>query len=329
MVRVKYRDAIREAIAEEMRKDPDVIVIGEEVARGYEGCFNVTKGLYDEFGANRVIDTPISEASIIGTAIGASMLNMKTIAEIMFEDFITVCFDGVVNQAAKLRVISGGQFNLNMVIRTPGGAGGLGVQHSQCLEAVFMHFPGLYIAIPSNAYDAKGLLKTAINYGDPVLFFEHQKLYNTESEIPGEEYSIPFGKGNIMVEGEDLTIAAFSYMANVAVDVCKELKTNYNMSVELIDPRTLVPLDIEMIANSVKKTGKLIVIEEGVLRSGVGSEISARITESCFDSLDCPVKRIASKNFLIPLTPLMEKDIVPNKDSIMKQILQFLDLAPV
>ena len=192
-------------------------MIGEEIRQGYQGCFGVTKGLCDEFGPDRMIDAPIAEASIIGAALGASMLGLKTIAEIMFEDFITVCFDGIVNQAAKLRTISGGQYIANMVIRAPGGAGGLGVQHSQCLESVFMHFPGLYIAMPSNAYDAKGLLKTAINYGNPVLFFEHQRLYNLESEVPDDDYSIEFGKANIIKEGTDLTVVAFSYMAKSCI----------------------------------------------------------------------------------------------------------------
>jgi len=209
MPRIKYRDAIRNTIIEELRKDDDLILIGEDIREGYQGCFGVTTGLCDEFSPERIIDTPISEASIIGTAIGASMLGLKTIAEIMFEDFITVCFDGIVNQAAKLRVLSGGQYNLNMVIRTPGGAGGLGVQHSQCLESIFMHFPGIYIAIPSDAHDAKGLLKTAITYGDPVLFFEHQRLYNLVSEVPEKDYKIEFALDDINTPENDRRYAVF------------------------------------------------------------------------------------------------------------------------
>ncbi|MCL4415532.1 MAG: alpha-ketoacid dehydrogenase subunit beta [Actinobacteria bacterium] len=325
-MKIKYRDALNQAISEEMRKDKNLVILGEDIACGYEGCFGVTAGLFNEFGGERVVDTPISEAGIIGTAIGASMLGMKTIAEIMFEDFITVCFDGIVNQAAKLRIISGNQYNLNMVVRTPGGAGGLGAQHSQCLESIFMHFPGLYIAIPSNAYDAKGLLKTAINLGDPVIFFEHQKLYNTEYEVPQEEYYLPFGKANLIKEGKDLSIVSFSNMVNTALEAIREIENMHGISIELIDPRTLVPFDYEMLTNSVRKTNKLIIIEEGVLRSGTGSEISAEINERCFDYLDYPVKRIASKNFLIPLNPVMEKNVIPGKERIIKEILEFLSL---
>ncbi len=326
MTNLKYRDAIRITIEEELRQDKDLVLIGEDIREGYQGCFGVTKGLYKEFGSDRIIDFPISEASIIGAAMGASMLGLKTIAEIMFEDFITVCFDGIVNQAAKLKVISGDQFSLNMVIRTPGGAGGLGVQHSQCLESIFMHFPGLYIAIPSNAYDAKGLLKTAINYGNPVLFFEHQRLYNMESEVPQEDYKIEFGRANLVKEGKDLTIVAFSYMANVSKEAILKVEKEYNVSIELIDPRTLVPMDYELIIESVKKTGRLMIVEEGVLRAGVGSEITAEIQESCFDFLDSPIKRIGSKNYLIPLTPVMAKTIVPDSELVLKEIKSILSL---
>jgi pyruvate dehydrogenase E1 component beta subunit len=326
MSKLKYRDAIRKVIADELRKDPDLLLIGEELREGYQGCFGVTKGLCDEFDSDRIIDTPISEASIIGAAMGASMLGLKTIAEIMFEDFITVCFDGIVNQAAKLRVLSGGQYTLNMVIRTPGGAGGLGVQHSQCLESIFMHFPGLYIAVPSNAHDASGLLRTAITYGSPVLFFEHQRLYNMEDDVPDIDYSIEFGKANVIKQGKDLTVVAFSYMARVAVDAISFIEKEYGLSIELVDPRTLVPLDYETVINSVKKTGKLVIIEEGVLRSGVGSEIVAEIQYRCFDYLDAPVKRIASKNYLIPLNPVMLKGIVPDKESVTKEIIDYLGI---
>lgn len=326
MTNLKYRDAIRITIEEELRRDKDLILIGEDIREGYQGCFGVTKGLYKEFDSDRIIDFPISEASIIGAAMGASMLGLKTIAEIMFEDFIAVCFDGIVNQAAKLKVISGGQFSLNMVVRTPGGAGGLGVQHSQCLESIFMHFPGLYIAIPSNAYDAKGLLKTAINYGDPVLFFEHQRLYNMESEVPEEDYKIEFGKANLVKKGKDLTIVAFSYMANVSKDAILKVEKEYNVSIELIDPRTLVPMDYALIIESVKKTGRLMVVEEGVLRAGVGSEIAAEIQESCFDYLDSPIKRIGSKNYLIPLTPTMAKSIIPDSELVQNEIKSILSL---
>jgi len=326
MKKVKYKDAIREAMMEEMAKDPDIILVGEDIAKGYEGCFGVTKGLCQVFGEERIIDMPICEASVIGCALGAAQLGIKVIAEVMFEDFITVCFDGIVNQAAKLKTLSGGQYNASVVIRAPGGSAGYGAQHSQCLESIFMHVPGLYIAIPSNAYDAKGLMKTAINFGGPVLFFEHQKLYNTEAEIPDDEYTIPFGKGNVLNTGKDVTVVAFSYMALLALDACKSLESSYGVSIEVIDPRTLVPLDFEMISASVKKTGRLVTVEEGVLRGGVGSELVARIGEECFDYLDAPTKRIASLNFQIPISPLMEKAVIPNKDSIISEIAAYLNL---
>ena len=326
MPRIKYRDSIRSTIIEELRKDSDLILVGEDIREGYQGCFGVTTGLCEEFSSERIIDTPVSEASIIGTAMGASMLGLKTIAEIMFEDFITVCFDGIVNQAAKLRVLSGGQYNLNMVIRTPGGAGGLGIQHSQCLESIFMHFPGIYIAIPSDAYDAKGLLKTAITYGDPVLFFENQRLYNLESEVPEQDYSIEFGRANIIKEGGDLTVVSFSYMARVAENAINEIESIYGVSIELIDPRTLVPMDYSSIIESVKKTSRLMIVEEGVLRAGVGSEIAAEIQEKCFDFLDAPVVRIASRNYMIPLSPAMAQDIVPDADLVCEGIKNLLSL---
>ncbi len=327
MAKLKYRDAIKNTIVEELRKDKDLILIGEDIREGYQGCFGVTKGLCEEFDSTRLIDTPISEASIIGAALGAAQMGLKTIAEIMFEDFITVCFDGIVNQAAKLKIISGGQYNLNMVIRTAGGAGGLGVQHSQCLESIFMHIPGLYIAMPSNSYDARGLLKTAIDFGDPVLFFEHQRLYNMESEVPEGEYKIEFGKANIVREGSDLTIVAFSYMARVVEKVITELENKYKVNIELIDPRTLVPMDYASIIDSVKKTGRLIIVEEGVLRAGVGSEIAAEIQEKCFDYLDAPIKRVASKNYLIPLNPVMAGSILPGEAVIGEEIKRALSIG--
>jgi len=326
MRKVKYKDSIREAMMEEMAKDTNIVLVGEDIAKGYKGCFGVTKGICETFGEKRIIDMPICEASVIGCALGASQLGIKVIAEIMFEDFITVCFDGIVNQAAKLKTLSGGQYNSTIVIRTPGGSAGFGAQHSQCLESIFMHVPGLYIALPSNAYDAKGLMKTAINFGEPVLFFEHQKLYNTESDIPDEDYSIPFGSANIINEGKDVTVVAFSYMALLAMDACRDLESDYGVSIELIDPRTLVPLDFDTIAKSVKKTGRLVTVEEGVLRGGAGSEIVARVEEECFDFLDAPAKRIAALNFPVPISPLMEKAVVPNKDRIIKEISEYLGL---
>lgn len=322
MKSIRYSEALKEAIREEMIKDEGVIMIGEEIGQGYRGCFAVSTGLYEEFGPDRIIDTPIAENSIMGMGIGASLMGMKPIVEIMFSDFVSVCFDGVLNQISKIKFMSGGQFpELNFVLRLPGGAGnGTGPHHSQCLESIFMSIPGLSIAVPSNPYDAKGLLKTAINYGNPVIFFEHKKLYKLEGEVPEEEYSIPFGKGAVVREGKDLTIVATSYMVKVAEEVADEMKDSSGIDIEIIDPRTLVPLDIEIIGNSVKKTSKLLVLEEGNERSGVAAEISYHINEKFLDYLDYPVKRVGSRNSTIPMTPKLEKAIIPDKERVIEEI---------
>ncbi len=322
---ITYSEALREAMQEEMKKDKNVILIGEDVGEGYKGCFGVSKGLIEEFGPGQIIDTPISENSILGAGIGAALMGMKPIVEMMFSDFIAVCFDGIINQAAKVRFMSGGQYNLNLVIRLPGGSGGgTGPHHSQCLESIFLSIPGIKIAVPSNAYDAKGLLKTAISYGDPVLFFEHKKLYKQKSGVPEEEYTIPFGEGRVVKEGKDLTVVATSYMVNIASEAAEELKEKEDLEIEIIDPRTLVPLDLDIIKKSVKKTSKLITLEEGPLRGGIGAEITSLINESCFDYLDYPIKRIASKNIPIPMSGPMEEEVIPNTKSVKKEILDFL-----
>ena len=324
---IKYSDALREALREEMIKDENVILIGEEVGQGYRGCFGVSTGLYEEFGPDRIIDTPISENSIMGLGIGTALMGMKPIVEIMFSDFVAVCFDGVLNQVSKIKFMSGDQFNLNFVLRLPGGAGnGTGPHHSQCLESIFMSIPGLNIAVPSNAYDAKGLLKTSINHGNPVIFFEHKKLYKIEGEVPEKEYPIPFGKGVVVREGKDLTIVAISYMVKLAEEVADEMKESQGIEIEIIDPRTLVPLDIGIIGDSVKKTSKLLVLEEGNERSGVAAEISYRVNEEYSDYIDYPIKRIGSKNSPIPMIPNLEKSIIPTKDSVISEIRKYFEI---
>ncbi|MHB1347443.1 MAG: alpha-ketoacid dehydrogenase subunit beta, partial [Candidatus Humimicrobiaceae bacterium] len=318
---ITYAEAIREAMREEMKKDKNVFLVGEDIGQGYRGCFAVSTGLFEEFGSSQIIDTPISENSILGCGIGASLLGMKPIVEMMFEDFISVAFDGVFNQAAKIRLMSADQYKLNLVIRLPGGSkNGTGPQHSQCLESIFMAIPGIKLVCPSNAYDAKGLLKEAINHSDPVIFFEHKKLYPLKCEVPQDEYTIPFGKAKIVREGKDITIIAISYMVNVCQKAADILKEKYNFEAEIIDPRTLVPLDIESIGKSVKKTNNAVIVEEGPKRNGVGSEISSIIMENFFDYLDFPVKRIASKNSIIPMSPLLEKAVIPDTDSVVNEI---------
>ncbi|MEI7616941.1 MAG: alpha-ketoacid dehydrogenase subunit beta, partial [Actinomycetota bacterium] len=322
-----YGGAIKEALREEMAKDKNVFLVGEDVGQGYRGCFAVSTGLYEEFGPTQVIDTPISENTILGCGIGTALLGMKPVVEMMFEDFISVTFDGILNQAAKVRMMSANQYNLNLVIRLPGGSKtGTGPQHSQCLESVFMSIPGIKIVCPATPYDAKGLLKEAINHGDPVLFFEHKKLYSTKGIVPEEEYKIPFGKARIAREGKDLTVIAISYMNNLALEAADELKAKHNIELEIIDPRTLVPFDLETVGRSLKKTNKAVIIEEGVKRDGVGAEISSLIMENFFDYLDFPVKRIASKNSFIPMSPNLEKAVIPNKESIIREIEELLIL---
>jgi pyruvate/2-oxoglutarate/acetoin dehydrogenase E1 component len=321
MREITYSEALREAIRQTMLKDKNVIMLGEEIGQGYAGVFGVSRGLYDEFGPKRIIDTPIAENTIMGAAIGTSMLGMKPVVEIMFADFISVCFDGVLNQAAKIRFMSNNQYSLNLVIRLPGGEGaGTGPHHSQCLESLFMTVPGLKIANPSNAYDAKGLLATAINTDDPVLFFEHKKLYKTKCDVPEEEYCIPFGTGRVARQGADVTIVALSYMVTVASQAAEDLKEKYGIDAEVIDPRTLVPLDIDTIAESVKKTSRLVVLEETYLRGGIGSEIGSIISERYMDFLDCPIKKIASKNVAIPMPASLASEVIPGKDRVVKEI---------
>jgi pyruvate/2-oxoglutarate/acetoin dehydrogenase E1 component len=303
-----------------MIKDKNVLLIGEDVGRGYGGVFGVSHGLYEEFGETQVIDTAIAENTILGSGIGTAIMGMKPIVEMMFEDFVAVCFDGILNSAAKLKFMSGDQYSLNLVVRLPGGSGGFGPQHSQCLENIFICIPGIKIVIPSNAYDAKGLLKTCINLGEPVLFFEHKKFYKTKMEVTEEEYSIPLGKGRIIREGKDITLVAISYMVIVAQEAAEELYDNYGIDVEIIDPRTLVPLDVEMIANSVKKTSRLVTLEESVLRGGIGAEITSVICEKYMDYLDMPIKKIASKNTHIAMTASLENAVVPNKNRVVQEI---------
>ncbi|MBM3705993.1 MAG: alpha-ketoacid dehydrogenase subunit beta [Actinobacteria bacterium] len=322
MREISYAEALREAIIEEMQKDKNVIMIGEEIGQGYAGVFGVSKGLYDMFGPDRIIDTPIAENTIMGAGIGTALMGMKPIVEMMFSDFVAVCFDGILNQAAKMKFMTADQYNLNLVIRLPGGEGsGTGPHHSQCLESLFMTIPGIKIVNPSNPYDAKGLLKTCINLGEPVLFFEHKKLYKVKSEVPEEEYRIPLGRGKIVREGKDLTLVALSYMVSVASAVSEDIKEKYGIDIEIIDPRTLVPLDVEIIANSIKKTSRLAILEETYTRGGIGSEIGSIICEKYMDYLDAPIKKIASRNVPIPMPASLSAEVIPGKERVVKEII--------
>jgi len=320
MRKITYKEALREALREEMRRDATVFLLGEDIGRYWGGAFKVTKGLVEEFGDERVRDTPISESAIIGAAVGAAITGTRPVAEIMFGDLTALAMDQIANQAAKIHYMFGGQVNVPLVIRTPFGAGvNIAAHHSQSLEAWFMHVPGLYVAVPSTPYDAKGLLKTAIRGSNPVFFCEHKLLYPMEGEVPEEEYTVPFGVADVKREGSDVTIVATLYMVHKALNAAKELETE-GISVEVVDPRTLAPLDKQTIINSVKKTGRLVVVSEDCKTAGVSAEIAAVVAEEAIDYLDAPIKRVAEPDTPIPFSPPLEQYVIPNEKSIIKAV---------
>jgi len=314
---LQYRDAIREALREELLRDPAVVLIGEEMIDPWGGTFGVTKGLSTEFGEERIRNTPISEAAIIGCAVGAALAGMRPVAEIMFLDFIATGMDQVVNQAAKLRYMSGGQVNVPMVIRAAGGSGrASAAQHSQSLEAWFIHVPGIKVVMPSTPYDAKGLLKTAIRDPDPVLFIEHKMMYNNKGPVPEEEYLIPLGVADIKRAGRDVTVVATSRMAPRVLAVAERLAATGGPDIEVIDPRTLVPLDRATILASVRKTHRLVIVHEAVERGGFGAELASIIGAEAFTYLDAPIQRVAAFNTPVPFAPDLEDFLVPDEARI-------------
>jgi pyruvate/2-oxoglutarate/acetoin dehydrogenase E1 component len=317
---VTYRDALREALVEEMQRDESVFILGEDVGRYWEGAFKVTKGLAETFGEERVRDTPISESAIVGAAVGAAITGMRPIAEIMFGDLTTLAMDQIVNQAAKIHYMFGGQVSVPLVIRTPFGGGvNIAAHHSQSLEAWFMHAPGLLVVAPSTPYDAKGLLKTAIRNDNPVFFCEHKLLYPIKGAIPEETYTVPLGSARVAKEGTDITIIATMFMVHEAINAADMLKKE-GVNAEVIDPRTLVPLDTDAIVTSVRKTGRAIVVCEGCKTAGVGAEIAAMIAEEAIDYLDAPLTRVAAADTPIPFSPPLEKAVLPNRDTIIKAV---------
>lgn len=319
MREIEYREAIREAVIEEMDKDKSVFLIGEDIGV-YGGAFRAYKGLLEKYGPERVINTPISEIGIIGAGVGAALTGQRPITEIMFIDFTTLAMDQIVNQAAKIRYMTGDSLNVPMVIRTQGGAGrGVAAQHSQSLEAWFYHIPGLKVVMPATSYDVKGLLKTAIRDDNPVVFLEHKMIYLIKGEVPEEEYTIPFGEADIKREGSDITIVAYSNMLFKSLEAAKELEKE-GISCEVVDPRTLVPLDIDTIIDSVKKTGRLVVVTEACKRGSIASDISAKVTENAFDWLDAPVKIVAGLNTPIPYNSNLEQASIPHKKDIVAAV---------
>ena len=310
-----YGEAIREAMSIRMREDPTVVLFGEDVG-AFGGCFGVSAGMFDEFGPERVRDTPISEGAIIGCAVGSAATGLRPIAELMFNDFLTVGMDQLVNQAAKMRYMFGGNISLPMVVRLPAGAGtGGAAQHSQSLEAWLSHVPGLKVVYPSNAQDALGLMLTSIDDHNPVMFFENKTLYGVKSEVTSFD-PIPLGKGRIALEGEDLTIVTYGRQVFTALNAAKELAAD-GIKAEVIDIRTLFPLDKDIIHESLEKTNKVIVITEETKRGGYGGEISATIGEEMFDLLDAPVARLGALDTPVPFAPNLEQYYMPNERDIV------------
>jgi pyruvate dehydrogenase E1 component beta subunit len=327
MREITYAQALNEAMSEEMRRDDSVIFMGEDIGI-YGGAFGVSRGMFEEFGEKRVMDTPISELAITGTAAGAAMTGLRPIVEIMFSDFMTLAMEQLVNQAAKNRFQFGGQGSVPMVLRAPGGSGtGAAEQHSQSLEAWVAHVPGLKVVIPSTAYDAKGLLKAAIRDNNPVVFLEQKLLYRTKGPVPeaDEDYIVPLGKADTKREGKDLTIITYGRMVPRCLDVAQELAKNNEADIEVIDIRTLVPLDKQALVDSARKTGRVLVVHEACQTGGFGGELVSTIVESdAFFYLDAPVKRLGGLDVPIPYNPQLEAQVVPTEEKITAAVRELL-----
>ncbi|MFN2128000.1 MAG: alpha-ketoacid dehydrogenase subunit beta [Anaerolineales bacterium] len=320
MPEMTYAEAIRSALREEMHRDERVFLFGEDIGR-YGGAFGVTFGLLDEFGPERVKETPISEAAIVGAATGAALVGMRPVAELMFMDFILLTMEQLVNQAAKVRFMFGGKAKVPMVIRMPGGSGtGAAAQHSQSLESLLIHIPGIYVVNPSSPYDAKGLLLSSIRDPNPVCFVEHKLLYKSKGDVPEEEYTIPIGLADVKRKGSDITVVAGNIMVPRTLSVAEKLAEE-GIDVEVIDPRTLRPLDVDTIANSVAKTGKLLVVHEACQTGGWAGEVIASISSSpAFDYLDAPMRRLAGADVPIPYNRNLENAAVPQEEDIEREI---------
>ena len=324
MREITCANAINEALRECMEADDRVVLLGEDIG-SYGGIFQVTAGLLDEFGPERVIDTPISEAGFVGASVGAALTGMRPVVEIMFIDFTTVCMDMIVNQMAKMHYMFGGKGTVPMVLRVNIGAGrGTAAQHSQSFHNFFMHIPGLYVATPSSPYDAKGLMIEAIKNDNPVVFVEHKKLYAEKGPVPEETYSIPFGEADIKREGEDITIVATHAMVLRSLKAAEEA-ANDGIQVEIVDPRTLTPLDKDAILKSVKKTGRLIVADESHKTCGVASEISALVAEDVIFYLKGPILRVCSPDTPVPFSPALEQAYIPGEKDLLSAVRRLME----
>ena len=323
MARITMREAISQALWEEMERDPKVFIMGEEVGL-WGGTYAVTKGFYDHFGADRVRDTPIAEAAIIGGAIGAALTGLRPVAELMTINFAFSAFDHIVNQAAKMHMMFGGQMVLPLVIRAVGGGGRqLGATHSQTPDAIFAHFPGLKVVAPGTPADAKGLLKAAIRSQDPILFIEHATLYQTRGEVPEGDYIVPIGKSTVARPGKDVTIVTYSKMLEISLKAAETLAKE-GIEAEIIDLRSLRPLDMDPVIESFKKTNRAVVVEEGWKSFGVGSEIAARIYEEAFDYVDAPIKRVAQTEVPLPYNHILEQMMLPKVEDVISAVKEVL-----
>jgi pyruvate dehydrogenase E1 component beta subunit len=325
MREITYAQAINEAMKLEMRRDDNVFLMGEDVGL-YGGAFGVSVGMFEEFGPQRVKDTPISEAAIAGAAAGAAMTGMRPIAEIMFSDFITIAMDQLVNQAAKIRYMFGGAAKVPMVLRAPSGSGtGAAAQHSQSPEAWFCNAPGLKVVIPSTPADAKGLLIAAIRDDNPVLFLEQKLLYRTKGDVPEGDYVVPLGKAVVHREGTDVTLITYGRMLPMCMDAAAKLEKEQGISVEIVDPRTLVPLDKGTIISSAKKTGRVLIVHEACQTGGFGGELAAVIADSeAFYYLDAPIKRYGGLDVPIPYCPELEKNVVPTSENVINKVIELV-----
>jgi pyruvate dehydrogenase E1 component beta subunit len=325
MAIVSLREAINQAIDEEMARDERVFLMGEEVAN-YQGAYKVSQGLLQKWGPRRIVDTPIAETGFAGVGVGAAMVGLRPIIEFMTWNFSLVAYDQIVNNAAKMLSMSGGNFHVPIVFRGPGGAAhGLGATHSQALESVYAHFPGLKVVMPSNCKDAKGLLKTSIRDDNPIVFIESEVMYGDKGEIPDGEYTIPLGVGEIKKEGKDLTIVSWSKtLAHTVLKAVDVLQQELNVSIEVIDPRTIKPMDYDLIVGSVKKTNRLVIVEEGWPFAGVGAQISHEVTSRAFDYLDAPVERVTQEDVPLPYAHNLETLSLPNLDKIRTAVKKVL-----
>ncbi|MFH1135914.1 MAG: alpha-ketoacid dehydrogenase subunit beta [Pseudomonadota bacterium] len=319
MPTMNFAQAINDALRIEMERDPNVYIVGEDVG-AFGGCFGVTAGLLAKFGEKRVRDTPITESAIVGSAVGAAVGGLRPVAELMFVDFIGVALDQLYNQAAKMKYMFGGKAKIPMVLRASCGAGiGAAAQHSQCLEAWFMHVPGLKVVMPSTPADAKGLLMSAIRDDNPVVFLEHKILYGLEGEVPAGEYLIPLGRADVKREGADVTVVATAAMVHKALEAAEKLAAD-GISVEVVDPRTLSPLDEDAILGSVRKTHRLVIVHEEVKFAGSGAEIAAMAAEKVFDYLDAPIIRVAAPMTPVPFAGVLEQEFIPSVEKIMAAV---------